>query len=237
MSIEALFFDLDETLLDSSRFAATIAQTCEVIAAHVPELTADQLLEANSLVFATLGPDTLGDWTLGRLTGHALGLRAWRETLLRCNYDDESVVQVAEQTHRGLARASYQLYEDARQLIDVIDRSKVAVALVTNGASDTQREKLDALGILEWFAAVIISGEHGVAKPDTSVFQLAIDQLGVHRESVWHIGDSLETDVVGAQAAGLTGVWLNRKGKPPRHGVTPDFEIASLTELAGFLTA
>jgi putative hydrolase of the HAD superfamily len=46
-----------------------------------------------------------------------------------------------------------------------------------------------------------------------------------------HVGDSLEHDVAGAQAAGWKAVWLNRDGVPNGTGLRPDAEIASLHEL------
>ena len=176
----------------------------------------------------------MDDWTLGRITGRELALKVWCRTLLECGHTDEVVTRFAADTHQRLARDSYQLFADARRLIDEIDRIGIPVALITNGASDTQREKLYAMGILDWFDAVVISGEQGVAKPDAEVFGSAIDQLGIEPAAIWHVGDSIETDVVGAQAADLTSVWLNRSGTSTACSVIPDLEIASLTALIEF---
>lgn len=234
-NIKALFLDLDETLLDGSQFGIVISGTCEAIARRVPALDADQLRRANSSVFSNIVTETLDDWTLGRLTGRELSFDAWRRTLIECDYADPSIIRFAAETHLRLARSSYQLFDDARQLIDAIDRSKVPVALITNGASDTQSEKLDAMGILDWFDVLVISGEHGVAKPDATAFHLAIKELGIEKKGIWHVGDNPETDVLGAQAAGLTGVWLNRNKAPIPRAVTPDLEITSLSALIKFL--
>ena len=115
-------------------------------------------------------------------------------------------------------------------------RDRVPLALITNGASDAQRDKLRVLDIEHWFDAVVISGEVGIAKPDVSVFGLALNQLAVERENVWHIGDSLATDVAGAQAADLTAVWLNRSGLFRREDdPEPDVEIRSLSNLMALL--
>ena len=65
-----------------------------------------------------------------------------------------------------------------------------------------------------------------------AIFQLALDKLGVEPENVWHIGDSLASDVAGAKASGLTAVWLNRHGAVRKEDdPQPDHEIASLAEL------
>ncbi len=80
-----------------------------------------------------------------------------------------------------------------------------------------------------WFRTVVISGEVGLRKPDSAIFALALRRLG-EREGVWHVGDNLATDVAGAKAAGLTGVWLNRTGALREKGdPEPDVEIRSLS--------
>jgi FMN phosphatase YigB (HAD superfamily) len=50
-----------------------------------------------------------------------------------------------------------------------------------------------------------------------------------------HIGDSLDTDVAGAQRAGAVSVWLNRDRRPNYTSIGPDYEIHSLMELDNFL--
>ena len=88
-----------------------------------------------------------------------------------------------------------------------------------------------------WFDVVVISGEVGFAKPDASIFRLALNKLPVEPENVWHVGDSLTTDVAGAKAAGLTAVWLNRSGLVRRESdPEPDLEIRSLSNLMAFIS-
>ena len=130
------------------------------------------------------------------------------------------------------ALETYRLFDDVADLFTQLRRSGIPVALITNGASDTQREKLSALGIKDWFNAVVISGELGVAKPSASIFSVALKMLAVEREYAWHVGDGLDTDVAGAKATGLTAVWLNRNGRKLSHDdPQPDTEIQSLREL------
>lgn len=100
-------------------------------------------------------------------------------------------------------------------LLFSLRRARIPTALITNGGSDTQREKLTVLNLEPWFDVVIVSGEFRLAKPDAAVFALALDRLGIGPEGVWHVGDSLRTDVAGAKAANLTAVWLNRRALPP----------------------
>jgi putative hydrolase of the HAD superfamily len=145
-------------------------------------------------------------------------------------------VQFALQVHLQLGRATYRLFDDVQEIFALVRKAGVPLALITNGASDTQRDKLRALGIQHWFDAVVVSGEVGIAKPDISVFRLALNKLAVECEMVWHVGDSLTTDVAGAKAADLTAVWLNRSGRVRREGdPEPNIEIRSLSNLVALL--
>lgn len=58
-----------------------------------------------------------------------------------------------------------------------------------------------------------------------------IEAAGVEPSSIVHVGDSVEHDVAGAQAAGLRAIWLNRRGLPRPAGPVPDGEISSLADL------
>jgi putative hydrolase of the HAD superfamily len=236
-SPEVLCFDLDETLLDGRRFGRSIADTCARVAERTPNVGSARLRRANRAAFAQLGPRALDDWTFGRLSGAELSHAVWRQTLRDCGIDDDALVQCASRVHRELARRSYCVFDDGAQVLAALGESALPVALVTNGASDTQREKLTALGILDAFDVVVISGETGIAKPDERAFLPVLEAAGCDAEAVWHVGDSLANDVAGANAAGMTSVWLNRSGMPAQGSRRPSLAISSLTELIPYLRA
>jgi len=236
--VKALFFDLDGTLLDGSGNREAILRTCGKIAAAQHGLDAIRLLEANGEVWQAYWPEVEDRWTLGVLDGATVSLEAWSRTLRACGCDDDCLARLARDTHWQHKRETIRLFDDVQELFTLLLRTRRSLALITNGASDTQRDALRVLGIEQQFGAVVISGEVGIAKPDASVFGIAIDKLGVKPENVWHVGDSLGTDVAGAKAASLTAVWLNRRRLPWKEGYPkPDYEIRSLTELAGLLSA
>ena len=137
---------------------------------------------------------------------------AWRRALEVCGCTQDPVVEFAFAEHQRLARAAFQLYPDVQVFLEHAAASGVPLAGVTNGPSDLQRDKLNALGMGKWVEAVVISGDHGVAKPDPAIFQLTLHELGVDPKDVWCLGDSLATDAAGAHGAGITAIWLNRRG-------------------------
>jgi HAD superfamily hydrolase (TIGR01549 family) len=237
MAVQALSFDLDGTLLDGSRHQEAILRTCRTIASAQPGLDAHQLLAANAEVWQQYWPEVADRWTLGVLDGASVSLEAWRRTLRVCGRNDDSIARLATETYSHYRRESLRLFDDVHELITLL-QPRFSLALITNGASDTQRENLRVLDIEQWFAAVVISGEVGVAKPDARIFRLALDELAVRPENVWHVGDDLSTDGAGAKAAGLTAVWLNRRSNPRKAGSPkPDYEFQSLRDLAEVLSA
>ncbi|MCB1691162.1 MAG: HAD family hydrolase [Pseudomonadales bacterium] len=230
--VSALLFDLDQTLLYSEDFPASITRTCKALASKGAGLDPEAVAHANARIWEEFGTLQMDDWMLGKVSGKDLNVELWRRTLAACGCYDESLVEFASNTHIPLTWEEYRLFDDVHAVVEVAKANDIPMALVTNGAADTQREKLRAVGIESWFHAFSISGEHGLAKPEPLVFHRVLASLGVEGKSAWHVGDSLPQDVGGAMAAGITSVWLNRHGhRPGEDDPIPDLEIASLHEL------
>ncbi len=107
---------------------------------------------------------------------------------------------------------SWSLHSDAIECLDTLESAGVRLGLITNGDLAFQRRKLQATGLESRFEHVIASGSVGVAKPDPAIFLHACELFGVAPASAAYVGDRLRTDAIGAAAAGLTGVWLDRRG-------------------------
>ena len=102
--------------------------------------------------------------------------------------------------------------------------------MITNGASDIQRAKIEGSGLADYFDTILVSGEEGFGKPKPEIFRLAIDRLDVDEASAVMIGDSLARDVAGAAGVGIKSVWVNRMGvKGTNRFPTPDAEMRDLT--------
>lgn len=177
-----------------------------------------------------------GKWNLGVLSGSDITLEAWRRALVACGCEDESVAQFARKIHFEHMADALRLFEDVLEVLDSL-KHRFSLAVITNGAYDTQRNSLRLVGIGNLFDAIIISGEVGITKPEASIFTLALHRLDIEPEKAWHVGDSLRADVSGALGAGLTAVWLNRAGVVRKEGdLAPNYEIRSLRELASLLS-
>jgi len=129
--------------------------------------------------------------------------------------------------------ASWSLFPDVRPCLDGLSRYRLGV--VTNGQAQQQRLKIERMGLAERFGCVVISGECGCSKPEPAIFLRACRLLDAEPRDAVYVGDQYEVDVVGARAAGLAGVWLDRGGTASADHVSP--LIASLDGLPQVIAA
>ncbi|HLF76033.1 MAG TPA: HAD family hydrolase [Dehalococcoidia bacterium] len=240
MAVEAVLFDLDATLVDydDAAYALTVQRVCLSLAALYPLLDVSRLAETHSGINRQIWQLPAGQIvqaSSGAKDGHSIWREVWQQTLEACGCHDSMAADRAVDLYERDRRASYRLFDDVLETLQGLHR-RVAIAVVTNGPGETQRDKLRATGIERYTDAIVASGEVGVAKPNAAVFQVALNALGVTPANAWHVGDSLALDVAGAHNAGLTSVWLNRTGaqRDASHP-QPHHEIASLWELTGLL--
>lgn len=105
--------------------------------------------------------------------------------------------------------AAWEIYADVVPALTDWQRSGVQLAVLSNFDSRLH-QVLDALDLSQYFSTVTISTEVSAAKPQPEIFTTALHKYQCPPHLAWHIGDSLEDDYLGAKAAGLTAIWLDR---------------------------
>jgi putative hydrolase of the HAD superfamily len=133
-------------------------------------------------------------------------------------------------------RAIYPL-PGAIETIRYLKKSGLKLALVTNGASDTQQKKISRFCLGALFDYILIEGEFGEGKPCPAVFRAAMAALGVTAPETCMVGDDLERDIKGAQSLGIRGVWVDWRGVglKSKSTIKPDDVMRSLTQLPSVL--
>jgi len=104
------------------------------------------------------------------------------------------------------------------------------LGIVTNGNAQVQNGKIDAIGLRSLLSSVIISETVGLNKPDPAIFSLAANGLGLGVGDCMFVGDNPAVDIVGADNAGMTGVWFRAGGSWPAMLTPPRFEIDALPQ-------
>src|SRR5438128_971890 len=95
---------------------------------------------------------------------------------------------------------------------------------------------LEAAGVLDLFAAVIVSDAVGWRKPRPDIFRRALDATGADPAHTLFVGDRADIDVEGAHRVGMDAAWINPDREPLPEGVTPpEYEIRDLADLAPIL--
>jgi putative hydrolase of the HAD superfamily len=116
---------------------------------------------------------------------------------------------------------SWELYPDVRTALEGIESRGARMAVVSN--FDARLTRIcEGLGIAAFFDAVVISSRCGHAKPDPSIFQIALKQIGVPPGEALHVGDSEAEDIRGAEAAGLRALLVIRRGTATPPGQIDD---------------
>lgn len=157
---------------------------------------------------------------------------SWIEALRRCRVDDSSIAAELSATYVRERRKRHVVYEDVVPTLRRLKQS-YKLGLLTNGAPDLQRRKIEASGLEIFFTAITISGEEGFGKPDRRIFELMLERLGADSENTAMVGNSLKSDILPAQSVGMKGVWINRDGRLCDTDISPDTMIHSLSELVG----
>lgn len=125
------------------------------------------------------------------------------------------------------------LFPGAVEALEELRRRKVRMALITNGASETQRRKIERFSLGRYFNHIQIEGEHGFGKPEARAYQHALSSLGVEPQHAWMVGDNLEWEVAASQRLGIYAIWHDAEGAglPADAPATPNRIIRSLREL------
>jgi FMN phosphatase YigB (HAD superfamily) len=110
----------------------------------------------------------------------------------------------------------------------------VTLGLVTDGALETQRTKIAALGLDDFFAVTLVAGEVGLEKSGADLYRHAVEALGIPPTLIWMVS-ALSEDCLAARDAGLSAVFLQRVFYWPREVAPPTHEITTLGELVTLL--
>ena len=227
MSVDAIVFDVDDTLYDlagpyrvafsrvfAPRFDLPVDELFKVSRVHSDEalelLTAGKISEEDHKVLRVQW--TLADW----------GVDVSREEAL------EFQAAYAE------AQQHIALYPEAAEMLEACSASGIPMGVISNGDGAHQHAKMLLLGLDRWFdeGHLVASGDLGSHKPASVPFRAMESILGVSGPGVWYVGDTYETDVVGAKRAGWSCAFVDVRHRPvPDVPERPDAVVHSPAEM------
>lgn len=237
----ALLFDLDDTILSLSGTAMPAWEAlCRRFAGGLGPSDPDSLFAAIRQANDRFWKDAERQrWTGGDVEGARRSIVA-------------EAFRIAGAGKAATAHASAR--ELAHEMADTFSRERIStivpfpgaietlarlraqgrhLALVTNGLSRIQRQKIERFSLGPYFDCIVVEEEFGAGKPSSRVFRHALAALGATPQQVWMVGDNLAFDVAGAQQVDIHAIWhdIRGQGLPAEAGVRPDRIIRGLPEL------
>jgi HAD superfamily hydrolase (TIGR01549 family) len=223
---DAILFDVGGTLLDIVRDPSQMAVDA---IAHLGGVSA--------VAFAAGRRQAVEEWRSAGgppeaqdlpETGVSLNRRAL--ALVGFEGDIAAAARIMQDTFRRDGWRVWKVYSDVVDVLAGLGASGYRLGVVSNWPA-TLETTLERVGLRKHFLVIVASAVVGYAKPHPQIFRIAAGRLGSDPQGALFVGDSVEHDVVGANAAGMDVVLLDRAGRPHSH----EPRIQSLSELPELL--
>jgi FMN hydrolase / 5-amino-6-(5-phospho-D-ribitylamino)uracil phosphatase len=225
--ITTISFDGDATLWDFQKVMRhSLSISLDELRRRMPgstsgELTVDKMIEIRNTVAAELRGKTVDL--------EEIRFQAFKRTVQSVGGADNDLAADLNALYLKHRFEDIELYPDVIVTLDVL-HPQFSLGLLSNGNGYPER-----CGLPARFSFVVFSQNAGAEKPDPAIFAAACKQAGCKVSELMHVGDSLESDVAGANGVGAVSVWLNRDGVVNNTTIQPDHEIESLAQLPGIV--
>lgn len=238
-AIEAILFDLDDTLVDArGSWRAGFAEAIAELHAQSPALQAlGSPTEIYDGWFRHYSEEAhraagFGEWQ-ARFT-----IEAFERLVAEHVGPDPALAARLVARYQAATPGHLAIFPDAEPLLERL-RARYPLGLISNGPSELQRPKIEKFDLERYFEVVLVSGEFGVRKPDPAIFTAALEALGVSAGRSVFIGDNPRDDIAGACAVGLATIWVNRGDwrtpDPGNREALPHAEVRELCEIPAAL--
>lgn len=218
--IRAVFFDMDDTLYDTSGFAAIARQAAvKSMVNNGLKCTEEEGYEYLMDIVKDKGSNY--DKHFNILTKEVNGT------------EDPLIVVSGIITYHNTKFSMLKLEPECFSTLLYLKTQDYKIGLITNGKEIKQWEKLVRLGLYPFFDQVITSESVGIEKPDPEIFKIAMNRLGVSSETSLMIGNSFETDILGACNAGIQSMIINSKLTDEQKKIIRDnkYQVTELSSL------
>ncbi len=225
MTYKTLLFDVDDTLLD---FQDTENQALQKLFAAQGIQMTDTLKQT----YQTLNHGLWQDFEKGKLTREQVTNERFGLFFATLGKMVDSAA--LEKQYRGFLNQGHKLLGNSDQVLAQLVPDFDAY-VVTNGVSKTQYQRLKDAKLMSFFKDIFVSEDTGYQKPMKEFFDYVFARIpNVKKHETVIIGDSLSSDILGGQLAGIDTIWLNPH-KKNTDGIKPTHMIESIEQLPDLL--
>ena len=196
--IRAVFFDIDDTLYDTSGFAAIARRAAVKSMVHNGlKCTEDEGYAQLMEIIKEKGSNYSKHFNI--LVEQINGV------------EDPLIIVNGIITYHNTKFAMLKLEPESFSILLYLKSQGYKVGLITNGKELKQWEKLVRLGVYPFFDDVVTSESVGVEKPNPEIFNIAMERLGVTAGTSLMIGNNFNADILGACEAGMQAMLINSR--------------------------
>jgi len=224
MRYDVLLMDADMTIYD---FHAAEKEALQTVLDHL-RITDPQAPE----IYSRINAQCWADLEKGLITQEELRVRRFRELLEY--YEIEADLEDVPQLYVEALSHQAPLLPGAKKAVQEL-AAILPIAIVTNGIPYVQHGRFDRSELRPYIQELVISGEEGFFKPDPRLIEVALRRMNCSKERALMVGDSLGSDILGAQRAGVDSCWYNPAAKPCTLEKEPDYTIKDLQEIKKIL--
>ena len=232
MKYKDLFIDFDDTLYDTYGNAViALRETFEAF--RLERFFADPQVFYDAYWAANI--DLWTRYSKGEITRPYLIVERFRRPLSAGQGLDVTEPFCLEMSDKFLEFCSSKpgVVEGAHELMDYLKHQGYRMHMCSNGFHEVQYKKLAACGLKDYFDTIILSEDAGANKPSMQYFDYALRQSGADIATTIMIGDNLQTDIMGANRAGLDTILFNRWGIDP--SPVPTYTVETLRDIMKIL--
>ena len=232
MKYKDLFIDFDDTLYDTYGNAViALRETFEAF--RLERFFADPQVFYDAYWAANI--DLWTRYSKGEITRPYLIVERFRRPLSAGQGLDVTEPFCLEMSDKFLEFCSSKpgVVEGAHELMDYLKYQGYRMHMCSNGFHEVQYKKLAACGLKDYFDTIILSEDAGANKPSMQYFDYALRQSGADIATTIMIGDNLQTDIMGANRAGLDTILFNRWGIEPSS--VPTYTVETLRDIMKIL--
>ena len=230
MKYKHVFFDLDRTLWD---FEANSHSTLEELFS-IFKLKKKGIQNADVFIriYKTHNEKLWGLYRVGKISQIDLRRERFQKTLADFGIKDFALAEAIGEQYISICPTKNKLFPFSIEVLEYLSK-KYKLHIITNGFHKVQHVKLKYANLTKYFDAIITSEKVGVMKPNTKIFEFALETANVKSSESVYVGDDLEVDILGCQNSGMDGIYFNPKREKHTEKVT--FEIACLCQLKELL--
>lgn len=229
MKIRAAFFDAGETLLaPHPSFADIFAGVSGEFGYPLGAEQVSSVFEAIAPTFAeVIDSLEIANWSTSQEASRSFWSKVYDLAFARLGVNDPGGELAAAMYERFTRYESYRLFDDAVPTLEGIRSRGVTVGLISNFEGWLEGMLIE-MEVSHLFDVMIISGKEGIEKPDPRIFEMALERTGHLASESMYVGDHPKIDVEGAEAVGMRGVLVDRRGRYSDHQGP---KVSSLMEL------